>query len=226
VVAGTVPDGPVEFLEGGLRFSADVRSGQKTGHFLDQRANRMRVGAVAEGRTVLDVFAATGGFSVHAAAGGAMRVVSVDSSRPTLDAARRNMAANLDRPEVAECRHEILVGDAFDEMAGLARRSGCFDIVVVDPPSFARRQQQVDGALAAYRRLTGLAVPLLGSGGLLVQASCSSRVTPDAFFDAVGDTLSTCGRAVTLLDRTGHDIDHPVTFPEGEYLKAGFWRIG
>lgn len=226
VIAGTVPDGPVGFLEGGLRFSADVRAGQKTGHFLDQRANRLRVGALAAGREVLDVFAATGGFSVHAAAGGATRVISVDSSRPTAEAARRNMSANLDHPAVAACRHDVLVGDAFDEMARLARASERFDVVVVDPPSFARRQQQVDGALAAYQRLTDLAVPLLRPEGVLVQASCSSRVTRDAFFDAVGEALSSSGRAVTLLDRTGHDIDHPVTFPEGEYLKAGFWRLG
>ena len=226
VIAGAVPDGPVEFLEDGLRFAADVRRGQKTGHFLDQRANRRRVGALAAGCHVLDVFAATGGFGVHAAAGGATRVVSVDSSRPTLEAARRNMALNLDRPAVAACRHELLVGDAFDEMARLARSSERFDLVVVDPPSFARRRQQVAGALTAYQRLTDLAVPLVRSGGLLVQASCSSRVPTEAFFDAVDDVLSTSGRTATLVERTGHDVDHPIAFPEGEYLKAGFWRLG
>jgi 23S rRNA (cytosine1962-C5)-methyltransferase len=172
------------------------------------------------------VFAATGGFGVHAAAGGATRVVSVDSSRPTLEAARHNMALNLDRPAVAVCRHELLVGDAFDEMAGLARSSERFDLVVVDPPSFARRRQQVAGALTAYQRLTDLAVPLVRSGGVLVQASCSGRVPTEAFFDAVDDVLSTSGRTSTLVERTGHDVDHPVAFPEGEYLKAGFWRLG
>ncbi len=226
VIVGTVPDGPVEFQEGGLRFAADVRRGQKTGHFLDQRANRLRVGARAAGRAVLDVFAATGGFSVHAAAGGAERVVSIDSSRPTLEAARRNMALNLDRDAVAACRHELLVGDAFDEMARLARSSERFDIVVVDPPSFARRQSQVRGALNAYQRLADLAVPLVATGGVLVQASCSSRVPPDEFYEAVDDALAASGRHAHLEERHGHDVDHPVTFPEGEYLKAGFWRLG
>lgn len=226
VLAGSVPDGPVEFLEDGLRFEADVRRGQKTGHFLDQRANRHRVGRIAAGRDVLDVFAATGGFSVHAAAGGAARVVSVDSSRPTLDAARRNMELNRHRPEVAACRHDLRVGDAFDELARSARAGESFDVVVVDPPSFARRRSQVGGALGAYRALTELAAPLVRSGGTLVQASCSSRVDADEFHDAVAEALAVTGRPATLVERTGHDLDHPVTFPEGEYLKAGFWRLG
>jgi 23S rRNA (cytosine1962-C5)-methyltransferase len=226
VLAGTVPEGPVEFREDGLRFEADVRRGQKTGHFLDQRANRRRVGGIASGAEVLDVFAATGGFSVHAAAGGASRVVSIDSSRPTLEAARRNMELNRHRPEVAACRHETRVGDAFDELAGSGRAAESFDVVVVDPPSFARRRSQVTGALGAYRRLTELAAPLVRPGGMLVQASCSSRVDAEAFHDTVAAALAATGRTATLVERTGHDLDHPVSFPEGEYLKAGFWRLG
>lgn len=225
VIAGIVPDGPVRFLEGGLRFDADVRAGQKTGHFLDQRANRLRVGAMADGRHVLDVFASTGGFSVHAAAGGATSVHAVDLSTPTLAAAEHNMALNADVEAVAACRFTTQVGDAFEVMAKLARTKALYDIVVVDPPSFAQRQSDVDRAVRAYTRLTHLALRLIRSGGTLVQASCSSRVTPDVFFDTVLDAAASAGRTMTEIARTGHDVDHPVTFREGEYLKAGFWTV-
>jgi 23S rRNA (cytosine1962-C5)-methyltransferase len=224
VLAGHVAPGPVRFTEAGLRFDADVRHGQKTGHFLDQRANRIAVGTESQGASVLDVFCATGGFSVHAAAGGARRVHSVDRSRPTLAAAARNMALNLDRPAVASCRHSTEAGDAFEV---LARRAGeAWDVVVLDPPSFAQRRRDVPGALAAYRRLTSLAADLVAPGGLLVQASCSSRVGRDEFFDAVLGALATSGRTVSELGRSGHDLDHPIGFDEGEYLKSGFWRLG
>ncbi|NND74113.1 MAG: class I SAM-dependent rRNA methyltransferase [Ilumatobacter sp.] len=224
VIAGSIPDGPVLFTEGGLTFEADVRGGQKTGHFLDQRANRRRIGRLAAGRDVLDVFAATGGFSVHAAAGGATSVHSVDVSAPTLEVAARNMALNADRPEVASCMHTTEVGDAFDVMVSLARSGASYDIVVVDPPSFAQRQSSVDVAVRAYTRLTHLALRLIRPGGILMQASCSSRVPADLFFATVLDAADAAGRELRQIARTGHDIDHPVSFPEGAYLKAGFWR--
>ncbi len=209
VIAGTVPDGPVRFREGGLRFEADVRAGQKTGHFLDQRANRLRVGAMARGRDVLDVFASTGGFSVHAAAGGARSVHAVDISAPTLRAAERNMALNRDLAAVASCAFTTQVGDAFEVMAQLARAGRRFDLVVVDPPSFAQRQADVDRALRAYERLTRLALGLLRPGGVLVQASCSSRVTARQFFDTVTTAARSAGRPLREIERTGHDtVDH------------------
>lgn len=223
VIAGVVPPGPVRFVEAGLQFDADVRTGQKTGHFLDQRANRIRVGTMAEGRHVLDVFASTGGFSVHAAAGGATSVHAVDLSTPTLAAAEHNMSLNAAVDAVARCRFTTQVGDAFEVMAKLARTKALYDIVVVDPPSFAQRQGDVDRAVRAYTRLTHLALRLVRPGGTLVQASCSSRVTPDVFFDTVLDAAASAGRTLTEITRTGHDVDHPVTFREGEYLKAGFW---
>jgi 23S rRNA (cytosine1962-C5)-methyltransferase len=223
VIAGVVPEGPVRFIEGGLRFDADVRSGQKTGHFLDQRANRKRVGSSAAGCDVLDVFASTGGFSVHAAAGGATSVHAVDLSAPTLAAAVHNMSLNVDLPGVARCDFTTEVGDAFDVMAALARRGADYDLVVVDPPSFAQRQSNVDGAVRAYARLTHLALRLVRAGGVVVQASCSSRVADDVFFRTVLDAAAELGRPLREIARTGHDDDHPVTFREGSYLKAGFW---
>jgi 23S rRNA (cytosine1962-C5)-methyltransferase len=225
VVAGDVPDGPVRFTEAGLRFDADVRAGQKTGHFLDQRANRRRVGEMADGCDVLDVFASTGGFSVHAAAGGARSVHAVDVSAPTLAAAEHNMDLNRHLEPVSACTFTTEVGDAFEVMVRLARAGHDYDIVIVDPPSFAQRQANVDGALRAYTRLTHLALRLVRPGGTLVQASCSSRVTAEQFFDAVSDAAIDAGRPLREIIRTGHDVDHPVTFREGAYLKAGFWRV-
>jgi 23S rRNA (cytosine1962-C5)-methyltransferase len=226
VIAGRLPDGPVEFVEAGLRFEADVRTGQKTGHFLDQRANRIRVGALAADRNVLDVFASTGGFSVHAAAGGARTVHAVDLSAPTLAAAERNMALNEQLDAVRRCRFTTEVGDAFEVMVQLARAGRVYDIVVVDPPSFAQRQANVEGALRAYTRLTHLALRLVRPGGVLMQASCSSRVTPTQFFATVLDAAEAAGRPLREIERTGHDTDHPIGFKEGEDLKAGFWTVG
>ena len=225
VIAGRVPDGPVRFLEAGLQFDADVRAGQKTGHFLDQRANRIRIGEMAAGCDVLDVFASTGGFSVHAAAGGARSVHAVDLSGPTLAAAEHNMALNLDLDAVRKCSFTTEVGDAFEVMVSLARAGSTYDLVVVDPPSFAQRQANVEGALRAYTRLTHLALRLVRPGGTLMQASCSSRVSAERFFDTVLDAGEAAGRQLTQIERTGHDIDHPVAFREGAYLKAGFWRV-
>jgi 23S rRNA (cytosine1962-C5)-methyltransferase len=226
VLAGDVPDGPVRFLESGLTFEADVRAGQKTGHFLDQRANRIRVGGLAADMDVLDVFASTGGFSVHAAAGGARSVHAIDLSAPTLAAAERNMELNARVANVARCTFTTEVGDAFEVMARLGRAGATYDLVVVDPPSFARRATEVDGALRAYTRLTHLALRLVRPGGILVQASCSSRVTAEQFYATVVAAANAASRSVEELVRTGHDTDHPVSFREGEYLKAGFWKIG
>ncbi len=225
VIAGAVGDGPVLFLEAGLMFEADLRHGQKTGYFLDQRANRVRVGAMAAGRDVLDVFSSTGGFTVHAAAGGARSVHSVDLSGPTLAVAERNLAHNLDREAVRACRHTCELGDAFEVMVRLGREHRTYDIVVVDPPSFAQRQASVDTAIRAYTRLTHLALRLVRDGGVLMQASCSSRVPADRFFDTVLTAAADGGYGLTEIERTGHDTDHPVTFAQGEYLKAGFWKV-
>lgn len=225
VIAGEIPDGSILFTEGGLVFEADVRTGQKTGHFLDQRSNRMRLGRQVGGRDVLDVFAATGGFSVHAAAGGARSVLAVDQSAPTLAVAARNIAHNAHRTEVADCEFDTEVGDAFDVMVALGRSHRDFDVVVVDPPSFAQKQSSIEVAVRAYTRLTHLALRLVRPGGLLVQASCSSRVPTDLFYATVLDAADSAGREMRQQVRTAHDVDHPVTYPEGAYLKAGFWQV-
>ena len=199
--------------------TADPVGGQKTGYFLDQRANRLRVGADAADARVLDVFCCHGGFSVHAALGGARHVHSVDLSPHATEAARRHVAAN------APIDHAISTGDAFEVMADLAARGERYDVVVVDPPSFASRRDAVPGALRAYSRLTHLALDVVEPGGLLVQASCSSRIDRERFDATVEAAVDRAGRRLDVVARTDHDIDHPIGFPEGAYLKAIFARI-
>ncbi len=217
VLVGTVPDGPVTFAENGLLFQADIVHGHKTGHFLDQRDNRRMIRSLAAGRDVLDVFACTGGFSVHAAAGGAAAVTSVDASRPALAAARANMALNATSVETP---HRTLAGDAFAVMADLAGDGAAFGLIIVDPPAFAQRKSQVAGALSAYERLASLAGRLSAPGGLILQASCSARIDADQLADAVGAGLRHAGRTWNEIRRTGQPIDHPVSFAQGRYLKA------
>lgn len=219
--------GDVAFIENGLHFAADVLHGHKTGFFFDQRENRARVRSLAQGCRVLDVFAYSGGFSVYAAAGGAMDVTSLDISLPALQTAQANMRLNQHLPAVAACQHHILAADAFDALRQLGTAGRRFDLVVVDPPSFAKKQDEVEGALSAYRRLAALALPLVERGGILMMASCSSRITAEQFFDCVQHSAQRGGFRLQELERSGHALDHPVhnDFPEGSYLKCLFSRV-
>ncbi|WP_232826447.1 class I SAM-dependent rRNA methyltransferase [Lewinella sp. IMCC34183] len=221
VLAGELTDPEVVFREHNLQFVAHVADGHKTGFFLDHRHNRKRVGELSQGQDVLDVFSYAGGFTVHALAGGAYRVLSLDISEPALELARRNVALNFG----PDPRHEVVIGDAFQELERIAKRKEEFGIVVVDPPSFAKREKEVRGALDAYRRINTLAVPLVKPGGILLAASCSARVSAEDFFATVEKVLKRSGRPYALLERTYHDVDHPVGFPEGAYLKAGYYRL-
>jgi len=222
VLWGPPLTGPVGFRENGLRFEADVVRGQKTGFFFDQRDNRARVERLSEGRRVLNAFAYTGGFAVYAGRGGARSALSMDSSAPALEAARRNLALNADVPGVAAMAHEVLVDDAFAALDRLAWQGRRFDLAVVDPPAFANREEQVPAALAAYERLTRLALVVLDPGGVLVMCSCSSRVSAEGFFRHVQRAAEQAGRPLREIERTGHPLDHPVGFPEGAYLKCLF----
>ena len=222
ILFGPDLDGPVVFQENGLRFEADPIHGQKTGFFLDQRENRARVEKLAAGKTVLDVFSYTGGFSLYAARGGARAVVSLDASRPALAAAARNFALNQDQGAVVAAKHELLAEDAFQALARLGQSGRRFDLVIIDPPAFAKKQDQVARALMAYGKLTHLGLGVLRSGGTLVLASCSSRVSAQSFFATVNRAAVQAGRPLHEIERTGHPLDHPVGFPEGAYLKCLF----
>ena len=222
---GETPTEPVLFHEHGLIFEADVVHGQKTGHFLDQRDNRAKVRPLAKDKRVLDLFACTGGFSVFAAAGGATSVHSVDLSTAALDTATRNVAHNAFINNVQRCKHTVQAGDVFDVLQAFGKQKRRFDIVIVDPPSFARKQLDHERALHAYRRLTRLALDLVEDGGVLVQSSCSSRVRADEFFDGVHSAAASTDHRVTEMLRTTHAADHPVAFAEGAYLKTIFLRV-
>ena len=196
-LVGELPDHPVRFLERGLTFEADVVHGQKTGHFLDQRDNRFRVRSRAEGARVLDVYACTGGFSVNAAAGGAELVHWWTS---TLQPSQRRGATWTTTgrlPAVRACHHHDTVGDAMAVMAEMSDHGRRFDMVVVDPPSFASRQDQVPGALRAYGRLTELALRLLGPGrhagpGLVLGPRVRGRLLRDRGCRSGALTASRC----------------------------------
>ncbi len=225
VLRGAPMEGPLPFLESGLRFEAHPVEGHKTGFYLDQRENRRRLEREATGGRVLNVFAHTGAFSLYAARGGAGEVTSVDVSGPALAQADRHFALNGDDPRIARCRHRTLEGDAFAWMERLGRNGERFAAVVIDPPSFAKAATHVGRALESYARLTRLALPLLEPGGLLVQASCSSRIGDEAFFSRVLAAARDGGGEVREIARTGHPPDHPIGFPEGAYLKCLWARV-
>jgi len=219
-IFGTLDDEVVIFQEHGLRFSANVIRGHKTGYFLDHRENRRRVGELAKGKTVLDVFAYAGGFSVHALVGGASAVTSLDISAQALLIAEQNAELN---PHTGT--HTTIVADAFAALDELAAERKTYDIVVIDPPSFAKRAKEIDKAKHSYRRLAILGAKLVRKGGILVLASCSSRINPDDFFEICETAIASVRHSYELIEQTFHDIDHPITFPEGAYLKCGYWRI-
>ena len=219
-IVGDAPSGPIRFVERGLNLEADVEHGQKTGHFLDQRDNRALIRGMAEGAEVLDVFASTGGFSVAAAAGGARSVLLVDQSASALETADQNMGHNRRLRTVRECQVRTMVGDAFTILGDLALRGQLFDLVILDPPSFASNQAAVPRALAAYARLTRLGLAVVRDGGMLVQSSCSSRVGADELAETVLAAAASCRADVQIVRRTGHALDHPVGFEFGAYLCA------
>lgn len=220
ILTGPLLVGPVVFLENGLRFEADPLHGQKTGFFLDQRDNRARVEKLAAGKRVLNVFAYNGGFSLYAARGGAPQVASLDISRPALQAAERNFALNQDVPTVAAASHQLLVGDAFQLLAEMARAGRRFDLVIIDPPAFAKQQSEVERSLAAYAQLAQLGLGVLAPGGTIVLASCSSRVNATTFFATVTGAAAHARRPLQPFAQTAHALDHPIGFPEGAYLKC------
>lgn len=220
VLYGELADPIIVFEEHGVRFSANVIAGHKTGYFLDHRHNRKRVGELAKGKTVLDVFSYAGGFSVHALAGGAKEVYSLDISAQALEIARHNALLNLPEPKLY-----TIAKDAFVAMEELQQKRKQFDIVVVDPPSFAKKASEVPGAIRSYERLARLAIPLVSKGGILALASCSSRVKAEEFFAVAEQALQQSGRRSRELDRTFHDIDHPISIPEGAYLKCIYFQL-
>ena len=222
VLFGASPAGAVIFSENGVRFEADVVRGQKTGFFLDQRENRREVETLARGRRVLNAFSFSGGFSVYAARGGAQSVTDLDISAHALESAKRNFALNQNFPGVAACHHETVQADTF---GWLEKSTDQFDLVVLDPPSLAKRATEREGALHAYERLNGLGIARLVRDGILVAGSCSAHVSASEFFDAVRCAAIKSGRKFTELKTLQHPPDHPAGFKEAEYLKVIYLKF-
>ncbi len=217
LLAGTMPAAPIIIQEYGLRFEVDVLLGQKTGFFLDQRENRRTIEQWSQGKSVLNLFSYTGGFSIYAARGGATHVTSVDSAREAMAAAERNFALNGIDPT----QNEFVVDDCFDVLERYHGEGRRFDLIIVDPPSFARSKEQVSAALGAYRRLNSLALKCLNPNGLLASSSCTSQVSPAAFTQMLARAAADAKRRLILFHDAGQPLDHPVPahFPEGRYLK-------
>jgi 23S rRNA (cytosine1962-C5)-methyltransferase len=211
---------PVPFTENGLNFSADVSSGQKTGFYLDQRDNRARLRTLSSGRTVLNLFSYTGAFSVSALAGGASRAVDVDSSEPALALAQEHRRANGFPSEGAD----FVRADVFEDLRRRAQAGERWDIVVCDPPAFAKKRGDVERAARGYKDVNRLAMTLVRRGGWLLTCSCSGQIGPDLFQKIVFSASLEAVRSFAVAARQGAGADHPVSLdcPEGEYLK-GFW---
>lgn len=224
LLAGRLPPQPLIMVENGLHFEVDLLRGQKTGFFLDQRENRRTIASWSGGKSVLNLFCYTGGFSLYAARGGATQVVSVDSAHEAVMAAKRNFMHNGLDPAA----HEFHVADCFELLAKYHGEGRRFDLIIVDPPSFARAKTQLPAALNAYHRLNTLALKCLAPGGLLASSSCTAQVSPDAFREMLAAAAAAAHRRLLLLHEAGHALDHPVPagFPEGRYLKFVIGQAG
>lgn len=215
-------DARAEVREGGLRVPVDPLAGQKTGWFFDQRPNRDRLAAVSEGASVLDVFCHTGAFGLRAARAGARSALLVDSSAPALAVAQEAADHNGLGPVIRTRR-----GDAFDVMTALGQVDERFDIVVCDPPAFARSRKDASAGLRAYERMARVAAPLVTSGGFLFVASCSHHAPVEPWAESIAHGLHRAGREGQIVATTGAGPDHPVHphLPETAYLKAQLIRL-
>ncbi|MFR9649425.1 MAG: class I SAM-dependent rRNA methyltransferase [Rikenellaceae bacterium] len=204
-----------EVLENGHKFMVNWERGQKTGFFIDQRFNRQLVGQYSAGRTVLNTFCYTGGFSVYALAGGAKEVCSVDSSEHALHLAQENVELNFGE----DSRHSTLAVDAVEYLKNIGDK---YDLIILDPPAFAKNQRAISSATQAYRRLNARAISQIKSGGILFTFSCSQAISKELFRTTLFSAAAIAGRKVRILHQLSQPADHPINIyhPEGEYLKG------
>ncbi len=210
------------FLEHGLRFTADLATGQKTGFFLDQRENRRRVRTLCRERTVLNLFSYSGGFSVAALAGGATRAVDVDSSEAALSHARRHRREN----GFAEADADFVRADVFEDLRRRVAAGERWDVVVLDPPAFAKKKSDIDRAARGYKDVARLAMTLVSPDGMLLACSCSGVVSPELFQQILFSAALDAKRTFSIVEKAGAGPDHPVSIycPESEYLKAFYLK--
>lgn len=220
---GEAPPQRIAIRENGeAKFWVDVRGGQKTGFFLDQRENRFALRRYAKGREALNCFGYTGGFSVHLALGGARKVTTVDLDRDAVELAAENFRLNGLDPDA----HEFIARDVFDELASAKRTGKTWDLIVLDPPAFAKSQKAVEAAIDGYASLNRAALAVLRPGGILVSCSCSARVTAQDFTWAITSAAEKARVDLQLLEQRYQPPDHPIAlpFPEGRYLKVFVFR--
>jgi len=206
-----------------LKFQVDLQTGQKTGLFLDHRENRRFLEDWSQDREVLNCFSYTGAFSLYALRGGAKRVVSVDVGRSLAQATTTNIHLN----QLDESRHTFVTEDCFTLLSRYVEQKQRFDLLILDPPSFAKSKQNRHAALRAYTKLNALALQCVTPGGLLATASCTSQVSPDAFKEMIAAAGASAGHRLQIIHEAGQPLDHPVPaqFPEGRYLKFVVGRV-
>lgn len=216
---GTLPEAPLLITENGVRMEVDVVHGHKTGFYLDQRDNRLLTGRLAGGRSVLNCFCYTAGFSLQALAGGATSVLSIDSSGPALETAQRNLAHN---PQLDASRAQWLEADVFEALRSLRSEGRTFDLIVLDPPKFAPSAAHAQRASRAYKDINLLGFRLLNPGGILMTYSCSGGIGLELFQNIVAGAAVDAGVDARIIHRLNAGADHPVglAVPEGEYLKG------
>lgn len=225
VLFGPSLTAPVCFRENGLYFEVDVFEGQKTGFFLDQRDNRQCIRTMAKDKSVLNVFSYTGGFSIYAFAGGCRSVVEIDSNPWAIKTSRETFELNFPSKQFETDSFQQLQRDAFIALKQLVAMKKSFDLVILDPPAFATNKKQKVKALITYSRLAESGALLTQPGGILFAASCSRHVTAKEFFQAIFSGVKSAGKIYEVIQKTGHAVDHPVLFPEGEYLKGVYLKI-
>jgi 23S rRNA (cytosine1962-C5)-methyltransferase len=218
-VHGEAPEGGIVIEENGVRLGIDVEGGHKTGFYLDQRDNRRLLGELSAGKSVLNCFCYTGGFSLQALAGGASAVLSIDSSGPALDRARANLALN---PRLPADRAEWQEADVFLALREFRKAGRSFDLIVLDPPKFAPSAAHAERAARAYKDINLLGFRLLNPGGLLMTYSCSGGIGLELFQKIVAGAALDAGRDARIVRRLAGSADHPIglAYPEGEYLKG------
>jgi len=223
LLAGQERPALVHILENGYRFVVDIKRGQKTGFYLDQRENRQKLVRHCRDKTVLNCFAYTGAFAVYAAGAGAKKVVNVESSAEALKLAQRNMALNgFDGRD-----DEYVEGDVFQVLRQYRDEGRSFDLIVLDPPKFAYSKSQVQAACRGYKDINLLAMQMLRPGGILFTFSCSGLISPELFQKVVFGASVDAGRNVQIIEKLTQGFDHPIllSFPESEYLKGFICRV-
>ncbi len=223
LLSGKEPPDSIEISEYGIRYQVNIKTGQKTGFYLDQRENRQKVAEYSTNRVVLNCFCYSGGFSLNAAGGGAAEVVSVDSSADALTLAQKNMQINKIDPG----KMSWVNADVFQQLRRFRDEGKSFDLVVLDPPKFAPTIQQVEKAARGYKDINLLAFKLLKPGGILFTFSCSGGISMELFQKIVADAALDAGVNAQILEKLHQAADHPIAlnFPESEYLKGMICQI-